>query len=87
MTDRSASEPPGPVHKPVLLREVVKFLDLTSELTVVDGTVGAGGHSHEIAAAIEPGGTLLGFDRDPMMLQFASERLKAHDSVRLIHSS
>ncbi len=87
MTDRSTSEPPGPVHKPVLLREVLQFLDLTPELTVVDGTVGAGGHSHEIAAAIEPGGMLLGFDRDPMMLQFASERLKAHDTVRLIHSS
>lgn len=87
MSDRSPSESSGPVHKPVLLREVIKLLDLTPDLTVVDGTVGAGGHSAEIAGVIGSNGTLLGFDRDPMMLEFAAERLKAFESVRLVHSS
>ena len=87
MSDRSPSESSGPVHKPVLLREVIQLLDLTPDLTVVDGTVGAGGHSAEIAAALGPNGTLLGFDRDPMMLDFAAQRLKAFESVRLVHSS
>ncbi len=87
MPDRSSPDPSGPVHKPVLLREVVSFLDLTSSLTVVDGTVGAGGHSEHICPAIEPDGTLLGFDRDPMMLDFARDRLQQFESVRLIHSS
>lgn len=93
MTDRStparsgSSGRSGPVHKPVLLREVVQFLDLQSKLTVVDGTVGAGGHAAAICPAIEPGGTLLGFDRDPMMLELAGERLKDFGSVQLVHSS
>jgi 16S rRNA (cytosine1402-N4)-methyltransferase len=87
MTNRSSSDESGPVHKPVLLREVVQFLDLIPQLTVVDGTVGAGGHSAAICPLIEPDGTLLGFDRDPMMLDFANDRLSEFGSVQLIHSS
>ncbi len=87
MTKRSISDQPGPVHQPVLLREVIQFLDLQSDLTVVDGTVGAGGHSAAICPGIEPGGTLLGFDRDPMMLDLARQRLQSFGSANLIHSS
>ena len=65
----------GAVHVPVLLRETLQHLALTPGLTVVDGTVGAGGHSAEIVKRITPGGRLIGLDRDPMMLQFAKSRL------------
>lgn len=44
-------------------------------MTVVDGTVGAGGHSSKIAPKIAPHGKLIGLDRDPMMLAFAEEKL------------
>lgn len=63
------------IHKPVLVREVIKWLDLQPGLVVVDGTVGAGGHSREILKYIGPEGTLIGLDRDPMMLKFASQTL------------
>ena len=64
-----------PVHIPVLLRETLQALELTPGLIVVDGTVGAGGHSTEILKRIGPTGQLIGIDRDPMMLQFAANRL------------
>jgi 16S rRNA (cytosine1402-N4)-methyltransferase len=65
------------VHVPVLLREVLRALELQPGLTVVDGTVGAGGHSRRILEHIGESGTLVGLDRDPMMLAFAAQVLTA----------
>ena len=66
---------PSSIHLPVLLHEVLDHLDLRPGLTVVDGTVGAGGHSSKIAPKIAPLGKVIGLDRDPMMLAFAEEKL------------
>lgn len=66
---------PQPVHVPVMPREVLQWLQLTHGLTVLDGTVGAGGHSSLIRKAIGETGTLIGLDRDPMMLKLASQKL------------
>lgn len=65
-----------PIHLPVLLREVIEQLDLSPGLIVVDGTVGAGGHSEHILREIGTEGTLIGLDRDAMMLEFAKEKLE-----------
>ena len=65
------------VHKPVLPREVIRWLDLHPGQVVVDATVGAGGHSRKILKTIGPEGILIGLDRDPMMLKFASQTLTA----------
>jgi len=62
-------------HKPVLLRETIQQLELSAGLTVVDGTVGAGGHSQFILQQIGATGTLIGLDRDPMMLSYARQKL------------
>lgn len=74
------------VHIPVMPREVLKFLQLQPGLTVMDGTVGAGGHSQKIQEKIGPEGRLLGFDRDQMMLNFAGEKL-TEPNTELIHAS
>ncbi|QDT55381.1 Ribosomal RNA small subunit methyltransferase H [Caulifigura coniformis] len=94
MTDTPAS-PSGPsprpavraVHIPVLLKETLAALDLRPGMTVVDGTVGAGGHSRKILEAIRPGGTLIGVDRDSMMLRLAAENLGESPDVVLKQSS
>lgn len=64
------------IHIPVLLREVIEQLDLTEGLVVVDGTIGAGGHSEQILRKIGAEGTLIGLDRDEMMLGFTREKLQ-----------
>ena len=74
------------IHRPVLLDDVLTWLDLKPGAVVVDATVGAGGHSTEIAARVGQEGRVIGFDRDPMMLDFARERTKAQ-SVTLVHSA
>lgn len=62
-------------HVPVMLKEVLQLLQLAPGLTVVDGTVGAGGHSREILRRIGPSGTLIGLDRDARMLEIAALHL------------
>lgn len=91
----SPSEPSGEnpvsIHRPVMLREVLQQLNLHGDEsvvdgTIVDGTVGGGGHSQEILKQLSPNGRLIGLDRDPMMLSFASQKLN-DPRVSLHHSS
>ncbi len=54
----------------------------------VDGTVGEGGHAVAILSRISKAGELWGFDRDPMVLQAAADRLAPFTSqFRLFHKS
>ena len=78
-----------PVHVPVMPREVLQWLQLTSGLTVLDGTVGAGGHSQLILKALGESGQLIGLDRDPMMLAIAGQKLQPeqHRNCELLRSS
>ena len=69
------AEPSRHVHVPVLLKEVLQNLQLEPGLAVVDGTVGAAGHSCEILRRIGPQGTLIGLDRDALMLEIAGRNL------------
>jgi 16S rRNA (cytosine1402-N4)-methyltransferase len=58
-------------HEPVMVDEVVRFLG--GRATVVDLTLGAGGHAE---ALLESGvGRLIGVDRDPEAVTVASGRL------------
>jgi 16S rRNA (cytosine1402-N4)-methyltransferase len=45
--------------------------------TYVDATLGFAGHASAIARALGPEGKLIGFDRDPVAMEFAAARLKA----------
>ncbi len=49
-------------HVPVLLREVLEWLDPQPGDVIIDGTFGAGGYSRAI---LERGATVIGIDRDP----------------------
>ena len=72
-----ADDAHGPVrvHEPVLLRESLETLGLLPGMTVVDGTVGAGGHAAAFAAAVAPDGWLVGLDRDAEILAHAEVAL------------
>jgi 16S rRNA (cytosine1402-N4)-methyltransferase len=84
----------GAAHTPVLLDEVLEWLDLKPDGIYVDATLGAGGHSAGIAARMlelagteKPTGRLISLDRDAQALRIAKERLKDFGSfVSLVHS-
>lgn len=62
-------------HIPVMLAEVLQYLDPQSGHIIIDGTVGGGGHAAEIVKRIRPNGRLVGIDRDEDALGAASKRL------------
>lgn len=64
-------------HKSVLLHETVDSLNIKPDGIYVDGTLGGGGHSYEIAKRLSDKGKLIGIDRDEEAIEAASNRLKA----------
>ncbi|MCL4733886.1 MAG: 16S rRNA (cytosine(1402)-N(4))-methyltransferase RsmH [Candidatus Omnitrophica bacterium] len=61
-----ADPSPRPVsHQPVMLRETLEYLDPQPGDTMVDVTLGSGGHAGRIAEKIGPSGHLIGLDLDP----------------------
>jgi len=67
----STTSPAG--HIPVLMNEVLALLDIQPGQTIVDATVGLGGHSREIAQRLGPTGRLIALDQDPESLRWARE--------------
>ncbi|HEY4379872.1 MAG TPA: 16S rRNA (cytosine(1402)-N(4))-methyltransferase RsmH [Acidobacteriaceae bacterium] len=65
-----------PQHVPVLLDEVLQYLNVRPGGVIVDATVGLAGHSSEIAKKLGPKGRLICFDRDPEALALAKARLE-----------
>ncbi|MBR4542616.1 MAG: 16S rRNA (cytosine(1402)-N(4))-methyltransferase RsmH [Lachnospiraceae bacterium] len=75
-------------HIPVLLEEVIGGLNIKPDGIYVDGTVGGGGHSSEIAKRLNDEGRLYCFDQDSEALAAAKERLKIYgDRVVFIHDN
>ncbi|MFC1708537.1 16S rRNA (cytosine(1402)-N(4))-methyltransferase RsmH [Candidatus Omnitrophota bacterium] len=75
-------------HRPVMLEEVLTLLNLKNGMTVVDATIGAGGHAMEIVKKISPRGQLIGIDRDNETLEIAKQKLNEYNSqCKFIHDN
>lgn len=75
-------------HIPVLYKEVLAALNPQANGFYIDGTVGAGGHAAGILELSTPSGRLLGFDRDPVALAVAREKLAAYSGrYQLVQAS
>jgi 16S rRNA (cytosine1402-N4)-methyltransferase len=62
-------------HIPVMLEEVLNFLQPKVNSNYVDGTLGAGGHAEAILERSDPGGKVLGIDSDVQALERVERRL------------
>lgn len=75
-------------HKSVLLEETIEGLDIKPDGIYVDGTLGGGGHSYEIAKKLSEKGHLYGIDQDEAAIEAAGERLKEYkDRVTIIRDN
>ena len=91
-SDQASAGPAPHGHEPVLLRETLEALNLRPGLTIVDCTLGRGGHSLAIAKQLGSEGLLVALDADPRNLRFASERVRAElhpgdAPVRFFHAN
>jgi 16S rRNA (cytosine1402-N4)-methyltransferase len=74
-------------HRSVLLSECIDSLNIRPDGVYVDGTLGMGGHSEQIAARLETG-LLLAIDRDAEAIEQAAQRLAPYgERVRLVRGN
>ncbi|MBP3878170.1 MAG: 16S rRNA (cytosine(1402)-N(4))-methyltransferase, partial [Lachnospiraceae bacterium] len=75
-------------HISVLLNETVDSLSVHPGGVYVDGTLGGGGHSLEIAKRLGGEGTLIGIDRDEAAVSAAGARLSQFgETVRIVRGN
>ena len=76
-----------PEHKSVLLRESIEGLNIRPDGIYVDGTLGLGGHSDEIASRLGSG-RLIAIDRDETAIARSGERLaRWGDRITFVHGN
>jgi 16S rRNA (cytosine1402-N4)-methyltransferase len=73
----ASGKTPAGMHLPIMVREILEVLRPAPGATVVDCTLGYGGHAREILRRIQPGGRLIGLDVDPVEQPRTEERLRA----------
>ena len=74
-------------HEPVLLAEVLQWMNVRENGVYCDGTLGGGGHSEAILKASGGTAQLFGIDRDENAIRAASERLKAYPGFTAIRGN
>lgn len=75
------------VHLPVLSKEVLDVLQIQASDTVLDCTVGSGGHAKAILGQLRGKGMLIGLDRDASSLGIAKQTLASFTNIKLIHGN
>ncbi len=77
----------APKHVSVLLQECIDNLNIKPDGTYLDGTLGMGGHSYEIASRLTTG-RLICVDRDETAIERAGSRLACFgEKVTLVHGN
>ncbi len=75
-------------HIPVMLPEVLHYLNCRSGKIYVDCTLGGSGHAQAICKKISPGGVFIGIDQDIDAVQNAKKILKPFEStIHLFHGN
>ena len=75
------------IHEPVLLNEVLTWMDVRPDGVYADGTLGGGGHSGAMLRASGGTATLYGIDRDMNAIEAATARLKEFPGFHALHGN
>jgi len=67
---------PAGMHIPIMVEEILDFLQIKPGQIGLDATLGYGGHSKEMLTCLKMKGHLYGLDIDPVELPKTKERLK-----------
>lgn len=73
-------------HQPVLLKEVLEWMEAKPGACIVDGTVGGGGHAEAFLQRIGSEGIYVAIDRDLQTLERAKKRLQKYEKqIHFVH--
>lgn len=72
------------MHTPVLLKEVIKALDIKKNGLYVDATFGRGGYSQAI---LDKGGKVLGIDWDLEQIRNSKLEIRKSDNLKLVEGN
>ena len=76
------------IHIPVMLAEVVRFLNCRPGRIYIDGTLGGAGHARAICDHIIPDGVFIGIDQDKDAIRSAKKSLKPCGATQyLVHEN
>jgi len=73
----ASGKTPAGTHRPIMVREILEVLAVPPGATVVDCTLGYGGHATALLQAVQPGGRVIALDIDPLDLPRTEARLRA----------
>ncbi len=74
-------------HIPVLPDEVLQWLAPRPGAVLVDGTLGAGGHTRLLAEQVGDAGRVIALDRDPTVVQAARPLVDAYPRVSVVQAN
>jgi len=75
-------------HIPVLLQETIKYLNPKKGETIIDGTLGGGGHAKAFCKNLGKKGTFIGFDRDEKTFDHAKLLLEPFPcKIKFFHAN
>ena len=75
------------IHEPVLLQEVLEWMDVKPDGVYCDGTLGGGGHSGAMLHLSGGTATLYGIDRDMTAIEAATARLREFPGFHALHGN
>lgn len=75
------------IHEPVLLQEVLEWMDVRPDGVYCDGTLGGGGHSGAMLRLSGGTATLYGIDRDMTAIEAATARLREFPGFHALHGN
>ncbi|WP_040333773.1 16S rRNA (cytosine(1402)-N(4))-methyltransferase RsmH [Candidatus Magnetobacterium casense] len=68
-------------HKPVLVAEVMRFLEINGDAICVDATTGMGGHTRQMLQSLGPGGRVIAIDKDDAAIAIARDTIADERAV------
>ena len=75
-------------HESVLRNEVIRMMNVKQDGLYVDGTLGGGGHTFQIAALLSDRGHVLGIDQDAEAVEAARKHLRVYEErTTLVHDN
>jgi len=79
-------------HESVLMKEVLEALEVKQSDTVIDATLGGGGHFAALLAALGEGGVIIGIDADPAAVErgreaYALDRRTGRPTAHLVNDN